>query len=84
MWTATNDARDRSLPPPAENSFSDRSQSAQVEQHIYWISPSAAEFKEVGAEIVRALEFFKVPQREQQELMKAYNGSMADVVTETK
>ena len=43
-----------------------------------------AEFKEVGAEIVRALEFFKVPQREQQELVKAYNASMADVVTEAK
>jgi hemoglobin len=43
-----------------------------------------AEFKEVGAEIVRALEFYKVPQREQQELVKAYNSSMADVVTETK
>lgn len=40
-----------------------------------------AEFKEVGAEIVRALEFYKVPQREQQELVKAYNTSMADVVT---
>ena len=43
-----------------------------------------AEFKEVGAEIVRALQFFKVPEREQQELVKAYNSSMADVVTETK
>ena len=43
-----------------------------------------AEFKEVGAEIVRALEFFKVPQREQQELVKAYNSSMEDVVTEIK
>ena len=43
-----------------------------------------AEFKEVGAEIVRALEFYKVPQREQQELVKAYNSSMADVVTEAK
>jgi hemoglobin len=43
-----------------------------------------AEFKEVGAEIVRALEFFKVPQREQQELVKAYNASMADVVTEAQ
>lgn len=41
-----------------------------------------AEFKEVGAEIVRALEHFKVPQKEQQELVKAYNSSMADVVTE--
>jgi hemoglobin len=41
-----------------------------------------AEFKEVGAEIVRALQFYKVPQREQQELVKAYNTSMADVVTE--
>ena len=40
-----------------------------------------AEFKEVGAEIVRALEFFKVPQREQQELVKAYNTSMTDVVS---
>lgn len=43
-----------------------------------------AEFKEVGAEIVRALQFYKVPEREQQELVKAYNSSMADVVTETK
>lgn len=43
-----------------------------------------AEFKEVGGEIVRALEFYKVPQREQQELVRAYNSSMADVVTETK
>ena len=39
------------------------------------------EFKEVGAEIVRALQFFKVPEREQQELVKAYNGSMKDVVS---
>lgn len=43
-----------------------------------------AEFKEVGAEIVRALEFYKVPEREQQELVKAYNSSMADVVTQSK
>lgn len=43
-----------------------------------------AEFKEVGAEIVRALDFYKVPQREQQELVRAYNSSMADVVTEPK
>ena len=43
-----------------------------------------AEFKEVGAEIVRALEHFKVPEKEQQELVKAYNSSMADVVTETR
>ena len=41
-----------------------------------------AEFKEVGAEIVRALQHFKVPKKEQQELVKAYNSSMADVVTE--
>lgn len=41
-----------------------------------------AEFKEVGAEIVRALEHFNVPQKEQQELVKAYNTSMSDVVTE--
>lgn len=43
-----------------------------------------AEFEEVGAEIVRALEFFKVPPREQRELVKAYNSSMADVVSETR
>lgn len=43
-----------------------------------------AEFKEVGAEIVRALDFYKVPQREQQELVRAYNSSMGDVVTATR
>ena len=43
-----------------------------------------AEFKEVGAEIVRAMEFYKVPQREQQELVKAYNSSMTDVVTASR
>lgn len=42
------------------------------------------EFKEVGAEIVRALQFFKVPEREQQELVKAYNGSMKDVVSASR
>jgi hemoglobin len=42
----------------------------------------AEEFAEVGAEIVRALEFYGVPEREQQELMAAYRTSMSDVVTE--
>jgi hemoglobin len=43
---------------------------------------TAEEFAEVGAEIVRALDFFAVPEREQQELMRAYQASMSDVVTE--
>ena len=43
---------------------------------------TAEEFAEVGAEIVRALEFFGVPKREQRELVKAYRTSMSDVVTE--
>jgi len=43
---------------------------------------TAEEFAEVGVEIVRALDFYKVPQREQQELMAAYRASMSDVVTE--
>ena len=33
---------------------------------------TAEEFAEVGAEIVRALDFYEVPEREQQELMAAY------------
>jgi hemoglobin len=42
---------------------------------------TAEEFAEVGAEIVRALNFYKVPEREQQELVAAYQTSMSDVVT---
>ena len=45
---------------------------------------SADEFAEVGAEIVRALDFFEVPEREQQELVEAYTASMSDVVTATE
>ena len=43
---------------------------------------TAEQFAEVGAEIVRALNFYEVPEREQQELMAAYRTSMSDVVTE--
>jgi hemoglobin len=43
---------------------------------------TAEEFAEVGAEIVRALDFFGVPEREKQELVEAYQASMSDVVTE--
>ena len=42
---------------------------------------TAAEFEEVGAEIVRALEHFEVPEREIQELVAAYMKSMPDVVS---
>jgi hemoglobin len=42
---------------------------------------TAEEFAEVGAEIVRALDYFGVPEREQQELVEAYQASMSDVVT---
>jgi hypothetical protein len=44
---------------------------------------TAEQFAEVGAEIVRALEYFGVPEQEQQELMEAYRGSMSEVVTAT-
>src|SRR5262245_55638600 len=44
-------------------------------------SRSAEEFAEVGAEIVRALDYYGVPEREQQELVAAYIASMSDVVT---
>jgi hemoglobin len=43
---------------------------------------TAEQFAEVGAEIVRALEYYEVPEREQQELVNAYRASMSDVVTE--
>jgi hemoglobin len=39
------------------------------------------DFKEVGAEIVRALEHFQVPDREIQELVAAYMTSMDEVVS---
>lgn len=39
------------------------------------------EFAEVGAEIVRALEFFQVPEREIQELVEAYMTAMPQVVS---
>ena len=45
---------------------------------------TADEFAEVGAEIVRALDFYEVPEREQQELVAAYSASMSDVVTATE
>ena len=45
---------------------------------------TAEQFAEVGAEIVRALDFFEVPEREQQELVAAYKASMSDVVTATE
>ena len=42
---------------------------------------TADEFAEVGAEIVRALDYYGVPEAEQQELVVAYSASMPDVVT---
>jgi hemoglobin len=45
---------------------------------------TAEQFAEVGAEIVRALDFYGVPQREQQELVAAYRASMSDVVSATE
>jgi hemoglobin len=42
---------------------------------------TAEEFAEVGAEIVRALDYYKVPEREKQELVAAYMTAMPQVVT---
>jgi hemoglobin len=44
---------------------------------------SADEFAEVGAEIVRALDYYGVPEQEKQELVEAYQASMTEVVTAT-
>jgi hemoglobin len=41
---------------------------------------TADEFAEVGAEIVRALDYFQVPEREKQELVAAYMTAMDEVV----
>lgn len=41
---------------------------------------TADEFAEVGAEIVRALDYYQVPERETQELVDAYMTAMPDVV----
>ena len=43
-------------------------------------SLTSDEFDEVGAEIVRALDYYKVPDREKQELVTAYMRSKPDVV----
>jgi hemoglobin len=42
---------------------------------------TADEFAEVGAEIVRALDYYKVPEREKQELVAAYMTAMPEVVS---
>jgi hemoglobin len=42
---------------------------------------TAEEFAEVGAEIVRALDYYKVPEREKKELVDAYMTAMSDVVS---
>jgi hemoglobin len=44
---------------------------------------TAEEFAEVGAEIVRALDYYKVPEREKQELVDAYMTAMPEVVTDS-
>jgi hemoglobin len=41
---------------------------------------TSAEFEEVGAEIVRALDYYQVPEREKNELVEAYMKSMPEVV----
>ena len=43
-------------------------------------SLTSAEFDEVGAEIVRALDFYGVPEREKKQLVDAYMLSKPDVV----
>jgi hemoglobin len=42
---------------------------------------TAEEFNEVGAEIVRALDYYQVPEREKQELVAAYMTAMPEVVS---
>jgi hemoglobin len=49
---------------------------AHMEFHL-----TAEEFAEVGKEIVSALNFYGVPEREQQELVAAYQTAMDDVVS---
>jgi len=44
---------------------------------------TADEFSEVGAEIVRALDYYQVPEREKQELVAAYMTAMNDVVDDS-
>jgi hemoglobin len=45
---------------------------------------TADEFAEVGAEIVRALDYFQVPEREKQELVAAYMTAMPQVVSDSE
>jgi hemoglobin len=45
---------------------------------------TADEFAEVGAEIVRALDFYEVPEREKQELVAAYMTAMDEVVSSSQ
>ena len=45
---------------------------------------TSAEFAEVGAEIVRALQFYNVPQSDIDQLVCIYQTSMGEVVTSTQ
>lgn len=45
---------------------------------------TSEEFDEVGAEIVRALDYFNVPEREKQQLVDAYVASKPDVVASSE
>jgi hemoglobin len=45
---------------------------------------TAEEFAEVGNEIVRALDFYKVPEREKRELVAAYMTAMDEVVSSSQ
>jgi hemoglobin len=45
---------------------------------------TSEEFDEVGAEIVRALDFYGVPEQEKQQLVDAYMLSKTDVVTDSQ
>ena len=51
---------------------------AHMEFHL-----TEEEFAEVGAEIVRALDYYGVPEKEKQELVAAYSTAMEDVVSAT-
>jgi hemoglobin len=45
---------------------------------------TSEEFDEVGAEIVRALDYYNVPEREKKQLVDAYMLSKPDVVAVTE
>lgn len=55
-----------------------------VARHLPEVRDARDEFDEVGAEIARALEYYKVPERERQEVLAAIAAKKTEVVNPSR